>query len=304
VQIASESDAICTESRPPAPLPAGGDVTARTHPQAAPPAAPPPGAFAPPRRRRLSPYARHRLWCLAALVVIGGPAFLVGGRYWIGHVEPDEAVARFRAAGPEAAVPVPGLPPPGVYRYATTGGEWVSFLDYRRDYSAVTTRTVTRHGCGVREEQWFLVQHLEYYDRCGERLVAYGTDIAYWWTHGTQDFACEGGSFDGAGLAPGEAVEWVCADEDTRARQVTEHLGEAEVVVGGVAVAARHTRWTTYFSGATEGVAVVEDWFHPETGLVLRETRAIGLRVGSPFVGRIDYVDRSEFTLLSLDPLR
>jgi len=240
----------------------------------------------------------------ALLAVIGAPAFLIGGRYWVGHVDRSEALARFRAAGSAAAVPLEGLPVPGVYRYRTTGGEHISFLDYRRNYSANTTRIVTRHGCGVRESQWFLVQHLEYYDRCGEKLVGYGTDIAYWWTHGTQDFDCDDGSFDGAGLKPGEQSNWDCRDADTRAGQVVARLADEVVDVGVRSMPARHTRWTTTFTGATEGTAVVEDWFDPATGLVLKETRNIGLRVGSVFVGKIDYVDISAFTLLSLQPDR
>ena len=269
------------------------------------PTAEPPAWVAPPPRRRLSRSARRRLVVLAVALPLLGIAFVWGGRYWIGHVDPDEALARFRAAGPSAAVPVPGLPTPGVYRYRTSGGERISFLEYRRDYSGVTTRIVTRRGCGVREEHWFLVQHLEYYDRCGEALPAYGTDIAYWWTHGTQDFRCQpGGSFDMAGRARGERVTWQCGDEDTQAAQVTEHIGDEDLAIDGRPVRARHTRWTTTFSGATTGVATVDDWFDPATGLVLRERRAIGLRVGSPFVGRLDYVDQSEFTLLSLEPLR
>ena len=266
----------------------------------------PPKWAAPPRRRRWSKAAKRRVWVAVLVVVIGAPAFVIGGTFWVSDLDLDEAVARFRAAGPAAAGSAgPGLPEPGVYRYRTTGGERISFLDYDRDYSDVTMRIVTRHGCGVREEQWFLVQHIEYYDRCGEALPAYGTDIAYWWTHGTQDFVCEpGGSFDMSGRRPGDRVEWTCADEDTKAAQVTEYLGDEEVVVGGQAIRARHTRWVTTFSGATVGVATVEDWFHPATGLVLRERRAIGLRVGSPFVGRLDYVDQSEFTLLALTPAR
>ena len=246
---------------------------------------------------------------LVLLVVVGAPAFLLGGRLWVGDVDLAEGLAKFRAAGPEATAAGPagaGLPAPGVYRYRTTGGEHISFLDYRRDYSATTMRIVTRHGCGVREEQWFLVQHIEYYDRCpGGALAAYGTDIAYWWTHGTQDFRCgAGGSFDMTGYRDGDQVTWTCHDEDTRAAQTTERVGLEEVVVDGQPIQARHTRWTTVFTGATKGTAVVVDWFQPETGLVLKERRAIGLRVGSPFVGSVGYIDTSEFTLLSLDPNR
>ena len=247
---------------------------------------------------------RHRLVALGLLVLVGLPAFLVAGRYWEDPVEPAEAVVRFRGAGAEAARPVPGLPTPGVYRYRTTGGERISLFGYEREYSPITVRIVTRRGCGVREEQWFLVQHLEYYDRCGSGLPSYGTDIAYWWTHGTQAFQCGPGSFDGSDLAPGESSHWECRDEDTQATQTVEYVGDEPVEVEGRTVVARHTRWTTAFTGATDGGAVVDDWFDPATNLVLREERHIGLRVGSPFVGRLTYADNSTYELISTTPDR
>src|SRR3712207_8616835 len=57
---------------------------------------------------------------------------------------------------------------------------------------------------------------------------------------------------DGSDLQPGQRSEWVCSDEDTRADQVTEYVGDEEVTVEGRRVLARHTRWSTTFSGATE----------------------------------------------------
>ncbi len=260
-------------------------------------------------RRRL-PHApalkfRRLLPILLAVdvLLLSGGLFLVAGRYWSGDIDLQEALARFRdSRTPTEAVR--GLPAPGVYQYRTTGGEWVSLFDTYRAYSPTTMRIVTRVGCGVREEQFFVTQHLEYYDRCGDKLVTYGTDIAYWWTHGTQDFECEGGSFDGSGMRPGERVEWDCADEDTGAHQITEYVGDEEVEVDGRRLPARHVRWTTIFSQATEGTAVVDDWFAPDTGLVLMERRNIGLRVGSPFVGELSYIDISEYLLLSTDPVR
>jgi hypothetical protein len=253
------------------------------------------------RRRRL----RKALAVVDALVLSGG-LFLVAGRHWVGDLDRNQAVARFRAAGAAATSgePIAGLPATGVYRYRTTGGEVVSLFDTRRNYSAETMRIVTRRACGVREEQFFVVQHIEYYDRCGDRLVTYGTDIAYWWTHGTQDFACRGGTFDMAGRAPGAREEWDCADEDTRGHQLTEYVGDETVAVDGATIPARHVRWTTLFSGATVGGAVVDDWFDRGTGLVLREKRSIGLKVGSQFVGHLTYSDVSEFTLLSTTPDR
>jgi hypothetical protein len=252
----------------------------------------------------VTPGARHRLVALGATVVIGVPAFVFGGTYWVSEVTPAEALARFRAQGGAGVAPA-GLPETGVYRYRTTGGEHISFLDYRRDYPSTTVRVVTARGCGVRETQWFLEQHVEYYDRCGGGLAAYGTDIAYWWTHGTQDFKCSGGSFDAAGMQAGETARWRCADEDTLAEQETTYVGDEDVSVGGgVPLAARHTRWVTRFSGATEGTATVDDWFNAANGLVLRESRNIGLKVGSVFVGDVTYVDISSFALESLSPSR
>jgi len=252
--------------------------------------------------------SRRLLVVLAVIdaLVLAGGLFLVGGRYWSGDYDLDRALVRFRSAGVRATTgdPAAGLPAPGVYRYGTTGGEWVSLFDTYRAYSPTTVRIVTRLGCGVREEQFFVTQHLEYYDRCGPALVTYGTDIAYWWTHGTQDFACRGGSFDMAGMRSGDRVEWDCADEDTRAHQITEYVGDEPVKIGGADRWARHVRWTTLFSGATLGGAVVDDWFDPATGVVLREQRNIGLQVGSQFVGRLNYTDVSEFTLISMTPDR
>lgn len=243
---------------------------------------------------------------LVDLLVLSGGLFLVGGRYWSGDVDLHEALARFRAAGVPAttADALPGLPAPGVYRYGTTGGEYVSLFDTRRNYSGTTMRIVTRHGCGVREEQFFVTQHLEYYDRCGDTLVTYGTDIAFWWTHGTQDFTCQGGSFDLAGARRGDRSEWDCGDEDTHAHQVTTYVGDETVPVEGTDLPARHTRWVTTFSGATVGAAVVDDWFDPGSGLLLREKRVIALKVGSQFVGRLSYTDNSEYVLLSVTPSR
>jgi hypothetical protein len=215
----------------------------------------------------------------------------------------EEALTRFRASRTSTDAR-PGLPAPGVYRYTTTGGEWVSLFDTYRAYSPTTMRIITNRGCGVREEQFFVTQHLEYYDRCGSQLVTYGTDVAYWWTHGTQDFECDGGTFDMAGMRPGARVEWDCADEDTKAHQITEYIGDETVEVEGVPLPARHVRWTTLFSGATIGGALVDDWFDPSSGLLLKETRDIALQVGSQFVGRLDYTDKSAYTLLSVTPNR
>ncbi len=249
---------------------------------------------------------RLRILLLVDLLLLSGGLFLVAGRYWSGDIDLEEALTRFRAAGRSATTgdAVPGLPAPGVYQYRTTGGEWVSLFDTYRAYSPTTMRIVTRLGCGVREEQFFVTQHLEYYDRCGSELVTYGTDVAYWWTHGTQDFECQAGSFDMAGRRPGDRVEWDCADEDTRAHQITEYIGDETVMVEGVPLPARHTRWTTLFSGATIGGALVDDWFDPSTGLLLKERRDIALQVGSQFVGRLDYTDKSEYTLLAVTPAR
>jgi hypothetical protein len=105
-------------------------------------------------------------------------------------------------------------------------------------------------------------------------------------------------------MRPGEVSVWRCADEDTRAAQTTTYVADEDVVVEGRTLPARHTRWVTTFSGATVGTAFVDDWFDPVSGLVLQETRNIGLKVGSAFVGEVTYIDVSSYTLESTTPTR
>ena len=215
---------------------------------------------------------------------MGGPAFLIGGTHWRTASTGDEAVARFRAAGPAAAASrPPACPCPASTATGPPAGRGCRSSTTDRDYTPVTHRIVTRHGCGIREEQFFLVQHLEYYDRCGERLVAYGTDIAFWWTHGTQDFACTGGSFDGAGLRAGGAGRVGVrrrGHPGPRRPPSTWATRRSRSTGGRSRPATPGGRRSS--TGATKGAAVVDDWFDLDTGLVLRETRNIGLRVGSP----------------------
>ena len=63
----------------------------------------------------------------------------------------------------------------------------------------------------------------------------------------------------------------------TTAHQITEYLGDEAVEVDGRLLTARHTRWTTVFSRAPDGTAVIDDWLNPGTDLVLKERRNIGL---------------------------
>ena len=51
-------------------------------------------------------------------------------------------------------------------------------------------------------------------------------------------------------------------------------------------------------------IEMLDDWFDPSTGLLLKETRDNKLQVGSQFVGRLDYTDRSAYTLISVTPDR
>ena len=66
--------------------------------------------------------ARRRLLGIAIAVVLGLGLFLLAGTVWEHSIDRDQAVERFRSAGPAAAEVVEGLPEPGVYAYRTTGG--------------------------------------------------------------------------------------------------------------------------------------------------------------------------------------
>ena len=79
--------------------------------------------------------------------------------------------------------------------------------------------------------------------------------------------------------------------------------GVATLVIGGEQVEALHYRRLRNLSEGQTGTEDTEIWFHPESGLPLRNQRDIEVRSGS-LVGAVTYSEQGNFELTSLIPAR
>ena len=258
-----------------------------------------------------------RLLAACWTLVLGLGVFLVAGARAANPVTRSDAVVRYANAPGFAGLPgwnrplTGGRPAPGVYLYATTGFARIDRLGVRRDYPATTARIVRLGpGCQWREQVAIFNEHLETYSACAQRGdqidTGFGTRLTYFFVPGVTDLVCEpGGTRTATGRTAGAAVTFRCADEDhdVVATGTATFRGVSAVTVEGRATPCRRVTIVTVLSGTTTGAASRELCTTPDTGLVLSETRTVGVGVRSRFVGRVAYTEQATFTLQSLTPL-
>jgi hypothetical protein len=272
------------------------------------PANPPPG-IPPPLAEGRPHAARRRLLraaLAAALMVAAADAFLLWARVLATPVGPERAAVTFLAsgAGPSDG-PAPGpRPPPGVYRYRTTGHERIDRFGVDRIYPAETVRVISwRGGCRWRETVPIFTQHVETYDLCAGGAdaddFAYSTSLTYFLVPGVQRFACAPvGRRLLTGERPGGTRSWRCVEGTSVSANTSVYVGRETVETAAGPVATRHVRLLTALSGRSSGGAVRDLWLDPD-GLVVKEERAVSLKVRSAFVGLLTYDERASFLLPS-----
>lgn len=129
------------------------------------------------------PRGDRRRWWLVAVV---GVALVVGAGAWVADrlQNPSTAVSledllQDLDATPGQSLTRDGLPAPGVYRYATVGGEEIDALSKpSRLYPTETAIVVTNYGCGVRVQWRPLQERTEWWEMCirdgGIVVASYG----------------------------------------------------------------------------------------------------------------------------------
>ncbi|HVE64058.1 MAG TPA: hypothetical protein VNB94_09680 [Mycobacteriales bacterium] len=267
--------------------------------------------------RSASTWVRRALGVLVTVSLGLGTFVLYGAR--VAHpVSAAEALRGFTerpsyAGRPGLDAALDGVrPAAGVYRYATTGSARVDLLGIERHYPSTTARVVRLGpGCQWEEQVPLFDEHVETYSACaaaGDQIeTGYATRLTYFFVPDISDAGCApGGSRTGHRLAPGSTQRFRCLD---RARQVRTDgsitfLGASTVHVDGREQPCRQVRMLTVLRGRTSGAALRELCTEASTGLVLRETRTVGLTVESAFVGVVRYVESAEFTLKSMTPRR
>ncbi len=204
-----------------------------------------------------------------------------------------------------ASPAMPLLPLPGVYVYATTGGDSVDALNGDRHvYPASTTVTVVAESCGVTQRWDVAVQRWEQWTRCiqGNGIVEVAR-INYdeFFSRGQTDtYRCDGLP------RPVDAVagaEWTatCRQGETVQTVRGVVVGEAEVRVGDRPVVTTRVR-VTIDNGHAADVQITDTWFLRGSDLIVAQS-AMNTTTNSTFVGDVHYRENYLITLTSLEPL-
>ena len=259
--------------------------------------------------------ANHRILALGmgAAVTVG----LVGIGLWFflfrspaTQVDLSQALRLYRQAQrPGTATADPRLPPPGVYRYRTSGGEQLSLGGIARTFPAVTQMIVTGTRCATMDWEPF-EQHVEGLVECpatgqGVRVDSLPTYEEIAGIRSTTDIRCPPDAYL-VPPRPAVGATWraTCAAPGTAVAYAGQLLGTSSVDVAGRVVPALHVRITLTISGAESGSNPTDYWLAERSGVILRqqETVALGQRNGP--LGSVRYSEEMTISLDALSPTR
>lgn len=199
------------------------------------------------------------------------------------------------------------LPAPGVYSYATTGGDRISLAGARHQYPEVT-HAVIRHtgGCGWSVEHHVLEEHVDFHDRCTDpdavSVTADGREVEFYGQRDGLLYQC-----DPPATLLYEAADTVstgtCSTQDggSDAHYRGTRVGDETLDVGGEPVVTVHVNIEFEMTGDARGTSTVDVWLHPETGLIVREERVVDTYARAVW-GDVRYQEEATFHLLSLTP--
>ncbi len=259
-----------------------------------------------PRRRTVAAFT-----ILAAVLAAAAAAavWLLAIRPRTEPVPIGEAVTAFRAAPAGGAATAAGLPPAGVYVYATAGSERVDALTGETHrYPARTAVTVAGTACGF-VETWSPIRGRSTASticrsRGGlaqRRLVDRHTFLG---VAATRAYRCAPTSWE-LPPRPRPGLAWAgrCVSREIRTASRGRVVGLERVAVGGRTVAAVHLRTAYRQAGESRGAGVRDVWRRRPDGLLLRVRAREEDITGSP-VGDVTYSERYALALTALAPRR
>ncbi len=199
----------------------------------------------------------------------------------------------------------PVQPPPGVYRYTTTGGDAVDALGgASHQYPATSTITVTVDGCATTQRWTAAAERWDELTTCtvdgALQLQRFVSLHHFFGTDDTETSTCDGQPRP-LGAAVGTTWTARCVDGDDAATWTGTVVGAETAVVGGELVAVDHVV-VTIDDGDARDSQRTETWYLAGTDLVVRQISDITTTEGSP-VGDVHYTEHYEISLDSLSPL-
>jgi hypothetical protein len=201
------------------------------------------------------------------------------------------------------------LPPPGVYRYRTAGGERLNIGGISRTFPSTTDLIVTDATCSTLTWEPF-VQHVEGLVECHQpnsalsiSSIPSSEEIAG--IQASSDIRCPSGSyFVPPDPRPGEKWSATCHAQNLSVALSGQIIGMSAVVVGGHRVPALRTRLNFTYSGAESGVNPNEYWVLMPEGMILRQSETVAMRQQTGPLGSVRYSENLGISLESLTPVR
>lgn len=244
----------------------------------------------------------------AVLVVVGVFAWIDWPRDEPTRTSVGEAVTSFRQ-GEASGDAHPQGPPPGVYRYATTGGESAdtAITSTSHDYRGVSTIVNGPGRCGELERWQVLTGRWTETETCpgpdGEELVAVHEYHEFYGVAQDDSFHCDGDPVTIPPRAqPGFRFSGRCRSDDSTVVNDSRLAGFGPVHVGGKTFPAVHTITRSRIEGSSSGISRREDWRRRSDGLLLR--RSAQSSVESDTLGGTHYAESYALRLLDTEPRR
>jgi hypothetical protein len=201
------------------------------------------------------------------------------------------------------------LPPAGVYRYRTSGGEQLSLGDISRSFPATSEMIVTEDGCATMKWEP-LVQHMEGLVECPKRNGALVIESALSFeaiagTKTTSVIQCPATMyFVPPDWFAGERWSSTCHSDGEKVVFSGEVVGASWVDVGRNREPAVHTRVTLSFSGSESGTNPNDYWVSLNGGLILRQSETVNVTQKAGPLGSVRYTEQMAITLASMTPER
>ncbi len=201
------------------------------------------------------------------------------------------------------------LPPPGVYRYRTSGGETLSIGGISRTFPASTEMIVTDSSCTTMKWEP-LEQHIEGLVACptANQALSIASAPSYEEIAGiktTTDILCPRGTY----LVPprptvGERWKTTCHSPGQTVVFAGTVVGFTSVKVSGQNIPALHTRLTLSFSGSQSGINPNDYWVALQNGVILRQRETVAVSQAAGPLGSVHYGEQMAIALTSLTPIR
>ncbi|MFQ5426828.1 MAG: hypothetical protein ACE5EV_07085, partial [Gaiellales bacterium] len=246
---------------------------------------------------------------LASALVVGGVALVTAFRETEAPETVAAAVAAFREQPVEVVDPTGrgAEPRPGVYVYATQGGESIDFLlRTAHTYPDETPLTVVRQPCGFTERWSALTARTTERSFCvspdGLALASYSERHRFVGQTDVREYVCEPpGLYLPAGAQIGQTWTLACSTPETTERWLATLVSIDSIVVEDEPQTVAEVRFDTTLSGQTNGTSAKRSWIRVEDNLLVREVVENDNTTGSP-LGDVRYQESYQVELGELEP--